>query len=232
MEGSLVAYTIFENGNVLNASQLNDNLMNQSVIVFGSDLARDSAIPTPPEGMLTYLEDTNRYESYNGSDWVPAFGLTLIKKHDIGTAVSSIPVTDVFSSDFDNYKIIASGGVGPASAVFANMIFGATTSGYYVGVNQVTYAGVASTPSQNNAATFVAGVTGANGFTINQDVLMPFQTVRTQFSGFISNPGTTGYYRAYAGFVDNNTSYTGFTINLASGTMTGGSIYVYGYKKA
>lgn len=64
-----MAYTVFANGNVLNASQLNDNLMNQSVIVFGSDLARDSAIPAPPEGMVTYLEDVDLITIYSGGSW-------------------------------------------------------------------------------------------------------------------------------------------------------------------
>jgi hypothetical protein len=69
MEGSLMAYTVFANGNVLNASQLNDNLMNQSVIVFSSDLARNSAIPAPLEGMVTYLEDVDLITIYSGGKW-------------------------------------------------------------------------------------------------------------------------------------------------------------------
>jgi hypothetical protein len=44
--------------------------MNQSVIVFADAAARTTAIPSPVEGMLTYLEDTNAYESWNGSAFV------------------------------------------------------------------------------------------------------------------------------------------------------------------
>jgi hypothetical protein len=72
MEGSLVAYKVFTNGSVLNASEVNDNLMNQSVITFSNSTARDAAITSPVEGMLTYLEDSDIYESYNGSAWVQA----------------------------------------------------------------------------------------------------------------------------------------------------------------
>ena len=71
MEGSLVAYKVFTNGSVLNASEINDNLMNQSVMVFSNSTARSAAIPSPIEGMLTYLEDTGLYESYDGSSFVP-----------------------------------------------------------------------------------------------------------------------------------------------------------------
>jgi len=71
MEGSLVAYKVFTNGSVLNASEINDNLMNQSVMVFSNSTARAAALTAPVEGMLTWLEDVNRYEYRNGSGaWV------------------------------------------------------------------------------------------------------------------------------------------------------------------
>lgn len=65
-----MAYKTFANGFPLPASDLNNYLMNQSVIVFASAAARTSAIPTPVEGMLTYLEDTNAYEGWTGAAWV------------------------------------------------------------------------------------------------------------------------------------------------------------------
>jgi hypothetical protein len=43
--------------------------MNQSVIVFSNSTARSSAITSPIEGMVTYLEDTNTYQFWNGSAW-------------------------------------------------------------------------------------------------------------------------------------------------------------------
>jgi formylmethanofuran dehydrogenase subunit A len=64
-----MAYKVFSNGSVLNASDLNDYLMNQSVMVFSSSTARASAITSPVEGMMTYLEDTNRFQFYNGTAW-------------------------------------------------------------------------------------------------------------------------------------------------------------------
>jgi hypothetical protein len=69
MEGSLVAYKVFTNGSVLNASEMNEYLMNQSVITFTNSTARGSAITTPLEGMITYLEDTDGYEFWNGTAW-------------------------------------------------------------------------------------------------------------------------------------------------------------------
>jgi hypothetical protein len=72
MEGSLVAYKVFTNGSVLNASEVNENLMNQSVIVFADSTARSSAIPSPIAGMVTYLVDKQALETFNGTSWITA----------------------------------------------------------------------------------------------------------------------------------------------------------------
>ena len=64
-----MAFKVFANGFALNASELNTYLMNQSVMVFANAAARSAAF-TPSEGMVTYLEDTNALELYNGAAWV------------------------------------------------------------------------------------------------------------------------------------------------------------------
>jgi hypothetical protein len=60
----------FEAFTRLDASDVNTFLMDQSVMTFADSTARTTAIPTPVEGMLTYLEDSNTYQSYNGSSYV------------------------------------------------------------------------------------------------------------------------------------------------------------------
>ena len=90
MEGSLVAYKVFTNGSVLNASEINENLMNQSVMVFSNSTTRAAALTAPVEGMLTWLEDINKYENYNGTAWVPLGGGIL--------QVQSVTKTDTFVS--------------------------------------------------------------------------------------------------------------------------------------
>ena len=100
MEGSLVAYKVFTNGSVLNASEMNDNLMNQSVMVFSNSTARAAAITSPLEGMLTWLEDVNRYEYRNGSGaWVVLGdepGLTLLNV----TSMKNAPQPPSFGSSW------------------------------------------------------------------------------------------------------------------------------------
>lgn len=65
-----MAYKTFTNGDVLNASEINDNLMNQSVMVFFDASSRTAAIPVPVEGMITYLEFDNTYQYWSGAAWV------------------------------------------------------------------------------------------------------------------------------------------------------------------
>jgi hypothetical protein len=48
---------------------------------------------------------------------------------------------------------------------------------------------------------------------------------------FFNDPRANGEAGAGGGILNNSTSYTAFTITPASGTYTGGTIYVYGYKK-
>jgi hypothetical protein len=62
----------FVAGEVLLAQELNDYLMDQSVMNFATEAARSSAIPTPTEGMLALTLDTDEIDYYNGSAWVPA----------------------------------------------------------------------------------------------------------------------------------------------------------------
>lgn len=61
----------FTAGEVLQAADVNDFLMDQSVMVFAGTAARGSAIPSPTEGMVTYREDDDTVEVFDGSAFVP-----------------------------------------------------------------------------------------------------------------------------------------------------------------
>jgi hypothetical protein len=68
-------YNLFATGNVLTAAQVNTYLMQQSVMVFASSAARTTALSgVLAEGMVSYLQDTNSLEVYDGSAWIGATG--------------------------------------------------------------------------------------------------------------------------------------------------------------
>jgi hypothetical protein len=60
---------VFTAGEVLAAADVNSFLMDQSVMSFAGTAARGSAIPSPVEGMTTFLEDSNALGIYDGSVW-------------------------------------------------------------------------------------------------------------------------------------------------------------------
>ena len=70
---------LFTSGSVLTAAQVNTYLMDQSVMRFANEAARTAAFggagePTLAEGMMSYLDDVNQVQVYNGSAWVAVSG--------------------------------------------------------------------------------------------------------------------------------------------------------------
>jgi hypothetical protein len=88
---------VFTSGEILTAADVNSFLMDQSVMVFADSSARSSAIPTPTEGMVTYVEDANRVEVYDGAAFGPIGGILQV--------VSTIK-TDTFSSSSTSFTDI------------------------------------------------------------------------------------------------------------------------------
>lgn len=60
---------VWASGDILTAADVNDYLMDQSVMVFAGTAARASAIASPSEGMVTYRSDDNVVEAYTGAAW-------------------------------------------------------------------------------------------------------------------------------------------------------------------
>jgi hypothetical protein len=66
----------FVTNTVLTAADVQDYLMDQSVMVFSDSTTRGSAIPTPTEGMVTYLSGSDSLEAYNGANWLSTAGVS------------------------------------------------------------------------------------------------------------------------------------------------------------
>jgi hypothetical protein len=172
--------------------------------------------------------DTTLYTALGGT--YP--GLRLVKKQTVGSAVSSVQVTSAFSATYDYYKIIYTNGIGSASGGI-NVTLGATTTGYYWGTVLGRYdnAGSIAAGGSNVASWFNMGFTDSNGNFVDIDLSMPFLTRKTGIQGAhwdTRTGGGTGYGRT-GGHLADTTSYTSFTLTPSAGTITGGTIYVYGY---
>jgi len=60
---------VFTAGEVLAAADVNSFLMDQTVMTFAGTAARGSAIGTAVEGMVTWLNDENALQVYDGTQW-------------------------------------------------------------------------------------------------------------------------------------------------------------------
>jgi hypothetical protein len=160
-------------------------------------------------------------------------GLTLVKTQTIGSAVTSVTVTDAFSSTYDNYLITINGGVASNSSSLFNFTLGATTSGYsYSGYIMQYTSNTITGSSQNAGSSMFGGYFSTNSLSTEMVLQNPFLSKRTIFSTKTAAAEAANYIGNYIGFLDNNTSYTAFTFTISSGNVTGGTIRVYGYQNS
>ena len=89
-----MAYKVFTNGSPLPASDLNTFLMNQSVITFANSTARSATLTSPTEGMVTYLEDTNKVEVWTGAAWTDINDNTAAIPKSTVTTVGDLIIAD------------------------------------------------------------------------------------------------------------------------------------------
>ena len=139
-------YKLFNTGDVLTAAQVNTYLQEQTVMVFASSAARSSALSgVLAEGMVSYLQDTNAVEVYNGSAWVGVSGAGDVTEVQAGTGISvasgtgPIPVvTNTMATE-----ITAKGDliVGTGSGTFDNLPAG--TNGFILQANSGAATGLA-----------------------------------------------------------------------------------------
>ena len=149
----------------------------------------------------------------------------------VGTGNTSVTVSAAFSSAFDNYKIIYSGGVSSAAVTNISLKLGASATGYYSSTffAAVTATTVSNAGVNNGAVWTYGGLATTTSTSMDFDLLNPFLAKTTIFAnGTYTDTATFGTTNGVHSVA---TSYTEFTIAPGSGTLTGGTIRVYGYNK-
>jgi uncharacterized membrane protein len=159
-----------------------------------------------------------------------AVGMWLVKSQAVGSGVSSVTVTDAFSADWNAYRIIATGVASTGTGNSASLQLSGITTGYYAAIQYCVWASgaVLGSVDNNQAAWNFAGSFSTDGLVLDLDLANPFLAVPTTLSN--------GSYASHLGGSVNGkqtsaTSATGFTVSTPGGTMTGGTINVYGYRK-
>jgi len=181
------------------------------------------AVKTFTAGEVLNASDTNTY--------LANAGLVYVKSTTVGAGVASVAVSSAFLADYDNYLITYTGGV-LSAATNIRLQLGATTAGYYFSFiyNPYSSATVFANVNDNNGAIFsFVGAGNTNYARLTANVYNPFTANRTAIATQYSDASNGGTGN---GYLDNATSYTAFTLSPSTGTMTGGTITVYGYRKA
>jgi hypothetical protein len=170
------------------------------------------------------LNDNLSFASTNG-------GLVLIKTQTIGSAVSTVGITSIFSTTYDAYKIVIAGGVASVDTInFSINLTGSTASYYNQCVYSVYGSATAAAVGSNNASAWTyMGWSQTSTLSLNMELVNPFLAKPTTMQSAMTRLDLTG---ANTGIHNVSTSYTGLTLVPSSGTITGGTIYVYGYAKA
>jgi hypothetical protein len=221
---------VFTAGEVLAAADVNNFLMDQTVMSFAGTAARGSAIGTATEGMYTHLEDTDRLQFWNGSAWKDSSALILLNTTDF-SAATSISVDNVFSALYRNYKILLNVDSSTSANIQIRMrmrVAGAddTNTNYFFGntfVGSLTSLALGSTNASNGQAFALYNSHQTYGGNGEINVFNPFLSRSTSFT----SAGNGAYFMSAGGNMNTTNSYTGFTLIPDAGNITG-SLRVYG----
>jgi hypothetical protein len=183
------------------------------------------AIKTFSDGNSLPASDINTYLANSG--------LVYVTSATVGSAVSTVTVASCFSSTYDNYRITISNVDCSATDNLLTMTLNNSAGSTYIYVTSRLNYTSGGSGGNNSAGTtsWAIGLTSANDNTnLIMDIQSPNLVKRTSF--FIN--GTSDSNIIFGGGQDTNAvAQTGFSIVTTGGvTMTGGTITVYGYRKA
>jgi hypothetical protein len=170
--------------------------------------------------------------SANTNEFLANSGLVYVSSTTIGSTVTSVQVTNAFNSTYDNYRVLIGGGVGSTN-ITLSLRLGASSTGYYSIINYADYA-TNTTPKSvgdNNGAQWTyVGYAGANYIQASFDLINPNLARWTMLNN--ASWAATTVAGSINGAHQVATAYTDFTLGVNTGTLTGGTITVYGYRKA
>lgn len=194
---------------------------------------------SPYNGFVIYETDTKQTLVWQGSAWVMLTdadsppGLQLVKTQTVGTTVSNVTVTDAFNADYENYRIIISGVTTSASTEIIFQFVDASN-------NTVTTNYAAAGYFQSGSGTLNGDYSlalsswGCAYGTANQRVSASFDLLNPNLAHYSYIPVIQFFGSTVAvnrsGYHASATAYPSFKISCLSGTMTGGTIRIYGYR--
>jgi len=155
-------------------------------------------------------------------------GLWEVTSTTIGTGVSSVTVSNCFSSAFDSYRVVLRGTTCTNIDWLKLTLSGATGLSYAYNIPYYNYTTVGTFYYLSAGANHIGFIVTGTTMSGSMDIHNPFATAAT---GFYTTGASETYVNAGGGYNSNVTSSTGFTLTPNAGTLTGGTVNVYGYGK-
>jgi len=218
--------------------------MDQSVMNFATSAARASAIPTPTEGMTSYIGTTGtasipQIETYTGSAWQTPYGLTQIANVNHAGS-STVSVNNVFSSAFQNYRIIVeSRKTADNASPFMRFRAGGvdTVGSNYIAAGRRCISWGGASTDQFFSANDRVPLTDSNGNLGNNryyvfDIMNPALSEYTAFTistFYYADNGNFGSF-FYNGYIRQTTVFDGMSMNF--GDASTGTTRIYGYRNS
>ena len=193
---------------------------------------------SPFEGQVIYETDTDRVLVWNASAWVAPNsttanppGLELVKTTTF-TSVSTLPMDNVFSSSYSNYRVLATLPVAGANGYLRFVLLnnGSDVNGtnYYTAGYSVAYnAGLSAV--QQSGATFYSAIPGNlyNGASLSMDIFYSNNGEITSYNSHCHTRGNAVSYSSAGGY-HAAAAQTGF--RFYSDVTVSGTVSVYGYR--
>ena len=159
-----------------------------------------------------------------------AVGMWITKVQTIGSGVSSQAVTDAFTADYANYRILVSNVDLSSNGEALRLTLESVTGNVYKTNLQYASWGAVALANTGSSGTNTGFVLGFGGSTDNSNMVLDLHGPQlAKPTGMTGSSSSETYFTISGGLCTSTVQSTGFTITVDGGTMTGGTIRVYGY---
>jgi hypothetical protein len=145
----------------------------------------------------------------------------------IGSAVSTVTVTNAFSALYDNYKILIQNTNCSTLCAVRLQLSSSTGSTYSTANMNIPYSSATITTEVASNTTLWSIGTGQGLTSVTLDLISPFLATDSQV---MAQSATDTFVSWRSGRDSADISNATFILSLTGGTMTGGTIRVYGYR--
>jgi hypothetical protein len=166
-----------------------------------------------------------------------AVGLWVVGATTSGTAVSTITLDNIFTAQYNAYKIVMSGGSASTGNILSMQLLDSSgnvvNTGYYETFIYSAYSGSSVLAANgNNLSNFqrFGGAIATSGVIGMCDLINPFLATPTIYTGAPRADAAGGNAGQSIGQQSSATSCRGIRLTVSTGTVTGVNVTAYGYR--